>query len=43
MKIEWKIIDGVEWCFDERNNRNSVKYHGSKEAAQKALESLKNC
>ena len=42
-KIEWKNIDGKEWCVDENNNKNSVSYWGSKEKAEKALISLKNC
>jgi len=41
--IKWEIIDGKEWCLDEKNNKNSVSYWGSKEVALKALQSLKNC
>ena len=42
-KIIWKIIDGVEWCYDENNNRNSVECWGSRKDAEKALNSLVNC
>ena len=41
--ITWKIINGKEWCVDEKNNKNSVERWGSKEAAEKALRSLGNC
>jgi len=35
--------NGVVWFKDSNNNRCSVKYFGSEEAAQAALASLKNC
>ena len=31
------------WITDANNNRCSIDYWGSREAAQKALDSLKNC
>ena len=33
----------MEWIGDANGNRCSVEYFGSREAAQKALDSLKNC
>jgi hypothetical protein len=33
----------MEWLRDDKGNKCSVEYFGSKEAAQKALDSLKNC
>ena len=31
------------WLTDGNGNRCSVEYYGSREAAQAALDSLKNC
>lgn len=36
-KIEWKIINNIEWRVDENNNKCSVRYFGSKKASEKAL------
>ena len=33
----------MEWLTDENGNRASIEYFGSKEAAQRALDSLRNC
>jgi hypothetical protein len=33
----------MTWLTDANNNRCSVEYFGSREAAQKALDSLENC
>jgi hypothetical protein len=33
----------TEWIKDDNGNKCSIKYWGSKEAAQTALDSLKNC
>ncbi len=41
--IIWKEIDGVKWCYDDKNNRCSAKYWGSEEEALERLQSLKNC
>src|SRR3990167_3230588 len=36
-------MEEIEWVSDENGNKCSVQYFGSQEAAQKALDSLKNC
>lgn len=38
-----KITEADGWLTDGRNNRASIRYFGSREAAEKALLSLKNC
>jgi hypothetical protein len=44
MKKTWSTdANGVEWISDENDNKNSVTYWGSKEAAEKALDSLVDC
>ncbi len=44
MKKTWSTdANGVEWISDENGNRNSVAYWGSKENAEKALDSLVDC
>lgn len=37
------ITERDGWLHDENGNRNSISYWGSREAAERALLSLKNC
>jgi hypothetical protein len=43
MDKTWYTENGTEWVKDEHGNRCSVRYWGSKEAAERALDSLKDC
>ena len=40
---EIKITESDGWLHDERGNRNRISYWGSREVAETALRSLKNC